>query len=227
MTRTGVAGTDYPEERAIIDVLVAGRDSALLSWVERLEDHDIVVTVGQDRAQRRVRVDDGERVELIWRAPTELRSMPAQLVATEDGTEKCWRVRPTGPAVRGQRRSAVRAPLSLEVRASAGSTRLTGTTVDISEGGFRGLLGAPAGAAETPTPETAVAGPQVGELLDVVVDLGPGQVDAKAEVIRRHEREDDLHELSARFIGLPERTQDQIRARVFAGLRDLRQRGLL
>ncbi len=224
MAISGVAGTDYPEERAIVDVLVDGRDSALVSWVERVDGADLLVTVGQDKSQRRVRVDDGSRVELIWRAPKELRSLPGTLLGTEGGTEKVWRVRPTGPAVRGQRRSAVRAPLSLELRVSAGDTRMTGTTVDISEGGFRAVVRP--GAASTAT-RAEPSGPQVGDVLDVVVELGSGQVVAKAEVIRRHQREDDRHELSARFIGLPERTQDQIRARVFAGLRDLRQRGLI
>jgi hypothetical protein len=224
MTRSGEAGTDFPEERAIVDVLVSGRDGGLLSWVERLEDRDLLMTVGEDRSKRRVRVDDGAQLELIWRGPSELRSMPALLVGTEGGTDKVWRVRPTGPAARGQRRSAVRAPLALPLGISAGKTRLTGVTVDISEGGFRGLLDPPADVDETPPAE---AGPQVGEVLDVVVELDPGQVAAKVEVIRRHPREDHRPELSARFIGLPERIQDQIRARVFAGLRDLRQRGLL
>jgi hypothetical protein len=224
---SGVAGTDYPEERAIVDVLVDGRDSALVSWVERVDGADLLVTVGQDKSQRRVRVDDGSRVELIWRAPEELRSLPGTLLGTEGGTEKVWRVRPTGPAVRGQRRSAVRAPIALELSASAGSTRLAGATVDISEGGFRGVLVPAPRAAEAAEGAATPPGPQVGDVLDVVVELESGQVVAKAEVIRRHQREDDRHELSARFIGLPERTQDQIRARVFAGLRDLRQRGLI
>ena len=212
MTRTGVPGTDHPEERTVVDVLVGGSDSPLLSWVERVEDQDIVVTVGQDRSQRRVRVADGDPVELVWRAASELRSLPARLVATEGGAEACWRVRPTGPAVRGQRRSAVRAPLSLGVSAEAG--RLRGTTVDISEAGFRAVLDGP-------------AGPRVGDVLDVVVDLGPGRLAATAAVTRRHPRADGRHEVSARFVELPERAQDQVRARVFTGLRDLRRRGLL
>jgi c-di-GMP-binding flagellar brake protein YcgR len=157
-------------------------------------------------------VADGDPVELVWRAASELRSLPARLVATEGGAEACWRVRPTGPAVRGQRRSAVRAPLSLGVSAEAG--RLRGTTVDISEAGFRGVLDGP-------------AGPRVGDLLDVVVDLGPGRLAATAAVTRRHPRADGRHEVSARFVELPERAQDQVRARVFTGLRDLRRRGLL
>ena len=214
MTRTGVPGTDWPEERAVVDVLVGGSDTAMLSWVRTVEDRDIVVTVGQDRSQRRVRVADGDPVELVWRAASELRSLPARLVATEGGAEACWRVRPTGPAVRGQRRSAVRAPLSLALGVTADETRLAGMTVDISEGGFRGVL-------------TGPAGPRVGDVLDVVVDLDPGRLEAQAAVIRRHWRADDRHELSARFLELPERAEDQVRGRVFAGLRDLRQRGLL
>ncbi|GAA4727794.1 hypothetical protein GCM10023328_02650 [Modestobacter marinus] len=221
MTTSTVPGTDHPEERGIVDLLVADRGEALISWVERVEGRELVVTAGQDRSQRRVRLEPGQRVELVWRGPTELRSLPAELVASEGG---CWRLRPTGPAARGQRRAAVRAPLSLAVRATVGSTTLSGTTVDVSEGGFRAVFpGSPTGA-ESRRPGGDW---QVGDVVDVVVELDTGQFGAKVEVIRRHQRTDDHHEVSARFVGLPERVEDRIRATVFAGLRDLRRRGLV
>lgn len=124
------------------------------------------------------------------------------------------------------------------MRATAGNTELVG----LSEGGFRGLfqpLVVEAGtvavsehnlAAASASPEEDAATAalfNVGAVLDVTVELQQEQVRAKAEVIRRHEREDGRRELSVRFIGLPEYMQDVIRARVFAGLRELRLRGLL
>ncbi len=48
-----------------------------------------------------------------------------------------------------------------------------------------------------------------------------------SEISRLHPRDDSRVELSLRFIGLSEHVQDDIRRRVFARLRDLRQRGLL
>ena len=267
MPWTGERGTDYPEEKSIVDLIIPGRGETLISWVEQVGDGDLVVTAGQRRVGTRVRVDDGERIEMVWRGPEELRALPTEFVGLEGPDRGCWRLRPTGPATRGQRREAVRAPIGIGLSASAGATRLTGVTVDISEGGFRAVLKAatgrpvaPAATAPAPSP-SAVRGPAVpgveepttepsdsgtelgaqpdaealpalpgfgvGQVIDVVVDLDPGQVSAKAEVTRRHKREDENHEVSARFIGLPERSQDAVRARVFAGLRELRQRGLI
>ena len=242
MTTTGVPGIDHPEERAVVELLLADRGEVLISWVERVEDKQIVVTAGRDRAQRSVRLDAGDRVEMVWKASSQLRSLPTRFEAAEgSGGDTVWRLTPTGPAVRGQRRAAVRAPISLEVMATRGRTTLTGCTVDISEGGFRAVfrsaeasaagLAQDAGPATPAVPGTAPdepAGFAVGDVLDVVVDLEPGeQLRARAEVTRDHRRQDESTEVSVRFIGLHEKAQDVVRARVFAGLRDLRQRGLL
>ena len=167
--------------------------------------------------------------------------MPAELVGTEDHGEPCWRLRPTGPASRGQRRAAVRAPLDFQVRATAGRTELAGVTLDISEGGFRGVfqppvdepsssaVGGPAAVDGSPTDEVSVVDMLfgIGAVLDVTVDLQTEELRTQAEVMRRHAREDGLRELSIRFIGMSEHKQDRVRARVFAGLRELRARGLL
>lgn len=251
MAIKGDPGHDFPEERAIIDLLVASRGQALVSWVEEVRAQDLLVTAGQDRSQRRVPLDLGEHVELVWKSPSELRSMPAELIATEDRGQPCWLLRPTGPASRGQRRAAVRAPLDLAVRVSAGNTELTGVTLDVSEGGCRAVFQPPADAASvapsggpapvgtTHTDGAAADGTQadgespldalfgVGAVLDVTVDLDTAQLHTKGEVMRRHGREDGLRELSVRFIGMTEHKEDKVRARVFAGLRELRARGVI
>jgi len=249
MTALEVPGIDHPEERGVVELLLDDRGVVLISWVERVEGKEIVVTAGRDRNQRSARLDVGDRVEMVWKAPEELRSLPTRLVAIEkSGDDTHWRLCATGPAVRGQRRAAVRAPIPLEVRATKGRTTLTGTTVDISEGGFQsvfrpvrpdgngsgpgarpaGAVPAAAGAGDAVAEDAVAAtGFQVADVLDVTVLLDPGELRARAEVIRVHQRQDDLSEVSARFISLHEKAQDVIRARVFAGLRDLRQRGLL
>ena len=51
---------------------------------------------------------------------------------------------------------------------------------------------------------------------------------SRAEVARHHARTDRQTELSLRFVALPEKMQDlDARREVFAGLRELRARGLL
>jgi c-di-GMP-binding flagellar brake protein YcgR len=239
----GVAGVDHPEEKAVVDVIVPGRGEMLMSWVEVVRDDEIVVTVAQNRAGQPVRLDAGERLDLVWKGTEGLRSMPVELTATDRGERPVWRVRPLGPAARGQRRGAVRTPLRLTVRLTAGTTELGGATVDVSESGLRAVFDAPDSAERTPSEpavtgsETADSGtapapqkrplPEVGAVVGVAMQLDDEQITSSCEVIRVHPREDDQYETSLRFIGLSEYEQDLIRARVFAEMRDLRRRGLL
>ncbi|WP_346621002.1 PilZ domain-containing protein [Blastococcus montanus] len=247
------AGVDYPEPRAVVDLLVTSKGDVLLSWVEAAGDAEIVVTVGEDRSKRRVRLEPGEHVEVVWRGPEELRSRPTELVATQLDPPQ-WRLRPVGPATRGQRRSAVRAPLSVQVQMTVGSEVLQGSTLDISEGGMRALFG-PLGTADRaaltdepadePTEADATGAPaepsagaepprpekedrlRIGAVLPLVLCLEQEEVPCRGEVTRRIPRQDGRTELCFRFVDMHERTQDRIRRHVFAGLRTLRARGLL
>ncbi|PWW21585.1 PilZ domain-containing protein [Geodermatophilus normandii] len=214
----GTPGVDYPEDRSVLDVKAVSRDDVLTSFVEEATGGELVVSVGEDSSRRRVRLDVGERMELIWRGPEELRSLPVELVEVRTGESPSWRLRVVGPASRGQRRSAVRTPLSVSVELGAGDALLSGASVDLSEGGMRCILGGR---------QEAAAALEVGSVLPVTVDLDGTRVSAKAEIVRRHPREDDRAELSLRFVGLGEKREDLIRRRVFAELRDLRSRGLI
>jgi c-di-GMP-binding flagellar brake protein YcgR len=110
-------------------------------------------------------------------------------------------------------------------------------SVDLSEGGLRCILnGSSASAVEqsgtrlvgAELPHSAAQkGIKVGSVVSLTVDLGEQQVCCEAEVIRGHHREDQRQELSLRFIGLGENREDIIRRYVFAGLRELRNRGLI
>jgi hypothetical protein len=212
-------GVDHPEERAVLDVKASSRSDVLISFVERVSGSELVVSVGEDAQKRRVRLDTGEHLELIWRGPEELRSLPAELVEVVTGDSPTWRLKVVGPASRGQRRSAVRAPMSMPVELTLGERVLSGTTIDLSEGGTHCMLTGKPGAAK---PEI-----EVGAVLPVAVDLDGDRLATKAEVIRRHPRDDEHTELSLRFVGLGEKREDAIRRRVFAELRDLRSRGLI
>jgi hypothetical protein len=211
-------GVDHPEDRTVLDVKAVSRDDVLTSFVEEVTGGELVISVGQDASRRRVRFEPGEVLELVWRGPEELRSVPAELVEVLGGESPSWRLRITGPSSRGQRRAAVRAPLAVPIEVGADGATRSGTTLDLSEGGTHCLLdGEPdrTGALE------------VGGVVRVAVDLDGRRLAARAEVVRRHPREDRRPELSLRFIGLAERDEDVIRRRVFAELRELRSRGLL
>ena len=214
-----IPGIDHPEDRSVLDVKANSRADVLISFVEHASDSELVISVGEDAQKRRVRLDTGEHLELIWRGPEELRSLPAELVEVVAGDSPTWRLKIIGPASRGQRRSAVRAPMSVPIELTLGERVLPGTTIDLSEGGTHCLL----------TGKPGVAKPEitVGAVLPVVVDLDGNRLATKVEVIRRHARQDDHTELSLRFVGLGERREDVIRRHVFAALRDLRSRGLI
>ncbi len=216
----GEPGVDHPEAMAVVDVLAASRGDAVMSFVQAANGSELVLTVGLDRAQRRVRLEPGERLELVWKGPEELRSLPAELVSVDtSGAEPTWTVTAVGQASRGQRRAAVRAPLDFRAEIVLDKAPFEGVTVDISEGGMRCLIDG-AGHDRGGVPE-------VGTVVPVTVHLENGRVRCQAEVVRRHHRDDRRAEVSMRFIGLPEPDQDTIRRNVFAGLRDLRSRGLI
>lgn len=235
----GQPGVDFPETKAVVD-LICGMDAGV-SWVEDVTDDEIIITAPKDRQQRQIHVDPGERLDLVWTGPEELRALPAEVVAVETSGEPCWRLRATGPAGRGQRRAAVRATMQLRVRITKGTGHLDGVTVDVSEGGSRCILDAAPepvtgekDAATGPSDEASAAAPAqpveltVGDVIEVAVSGSDGEsIEAKAEVIRRHSRQDAKSEVSIRFIGLSEYQEDSIRRWVFAQLRDMRQRGLL
>ena len=107
----GAPGIDFPEDRSPVDVLAASRGDAVMCFVEEIHDDELVLTIGQDRFGHPVRLHPGERLELVWKDAGELRSLPAELTGIDTGPQVRWRIRPAGPAARGQRRAAVRAPL--------------------------------------------------------------------------------------------------------------------
>jgi c-di-GMP-binding flagellar brake protein YcgR len=247
----GVAGVDHPEDKAVVDVIVPGRGEMLTSFVEAVTDDEITVTVAKNRAGEIVRLDDGERLDLVWKGEEGLRAMPVELVGTDRGEQPAWRLRSLGPATRGQRRGAVRVPLRLTVQITAGTEEYGGATTDVSESGVRAVFDlpetpdeeTPAPVEPGPAPESGAEPdaesddgaavpvrrdlPKLGAVLRVVLQVDDDQITSQGEIIRVHSREDDRYEVSVRLIGLSEPEQDTIRARVFAEMRDLRRRGLI
>src|SRR4051794_25286077 len=104
---TGIPGTDYPEVRTVVDLLLSSRPDAMISWVESADGHALVLAPAEDRTRQPLRLALGERMDVVWRGPDNLLSLPAELVAVESGAAPVWHLRPLGPAIRGQRRASV------------------------------------------------------------------------------------------------------------------------
>ena len=218
-----------PDEKTVVDVVGVEDGRVATSIVEELSGDEIVLTRPLDR-QQPLNPEPGTRLELIWKDAEGLLALPVTVMAREQAGAAVLRVRRAGPAAPGQRRSAVRAPLVLPIQLSSGPQQLPGRTVDISEGGLRCVLDAADRSATDPDerPGSTPSGPlAVGHRATLVIAFATAVVDSGAEVVRRHVREDGRRELSLRFVGMPEFTRDLIRRQVFAGLRDLRLRGLI
>lgn len=211
----GVPGVDVPEVKDVVDVIVDDRGNALVSFVEATADQEIVLAVGRTRGGVRVSLPVGERFEIVWRGRDELRSLPVEMVAIDRGEPPRWRVVPVGPATTGQRRRAVRAQMGRPVQVTLEDVQLAGTTLDVSEGGMKVVLG-----------HDVVAPPKAGVTVAVQLQLSRGEVACSAEVIQHFHRADGRPALSFQFLDLPSRTEDLIRAEVFEELRVQRARGL-
>ncbi|MGY1618751.1 PilZ domain-containing protein [Geodermatophilus sp. SYSU D00691] len=225
----GNPGVDYPAERESVDVAAGSRDDLVQSFVDRVGDDSLVLTVGEDRDRLRVRLEPGESLELLWQGPSGMRVVPTELVAVRTGTRPTWEVRPTGPAASGQRRSAVRAPFTFPLTLRFDGAFVEATGVDLSEAGVRcwlPLASFPARAADAGGP--GQTGPVLAEraAIAMTLRLGESAVECEGVVIRRREGEGERLELSIRFAGLDERREDVIRRRVFAELREQRARGI-
>ena len=138
----GIPGTDYPEVRTVVDLLLSSRPDAMISWVEAAHSTELVLAPAEDRTRHARRLAVGERMDVVWRGPDDLLSLPAELVAVESGADPVWHLRPLGPAIRGQRRASVRAPMLTPVLFEGSAGPVPGTTLDVSEGGLRVLLDA-------------------------------------------------------------------------------------
>jgi hypothetical protein len=221
-------GDGYPEVGMVLDVLPASRGDTLMSWLDDLEGDDLVVSIPRDSTGRPVSLAVGEHVDVIWKADGALRCLPVVLAGLDLGEPPHWRLRRAGVVQRGQRREAVRAPMSVPVTLAAGASATRAMSLDLSEGGLRCVLDRePRPVPESDEQLSGQSAFRVGDVVRVSAMLPDLTVTCLSEISRVHPRDDSRVELSLRFIGLSENVQDDLRRRVFARLRDLRQRGLL
>ena len=224
------ADRGHPAIGSVVELSCASRDDTLIGWSDGTHDDDLVVSAPLDRSQRPVALSVDEHLQVVWRDADQLRALPVVLVAVELGERPRWRLRSAGVVRRGQRRDAVRAPLTIPVRIGPPPAPAAGTTVDVSEGGLRCILDKARQPVHVPLDQDRSADPwppRVGDVVPVAADFPDFTITCQAEVTRIHERDDPRLELSLRFIGLTENQEDLVRRRVFARLRELRNRGLL
>jgi|1186.fasta_scaffold94256_2 hypothetical protein len=226
---TGELDDGQPLAGRVVEVMAASRGDTLVAWSEGRRGADLLLSAPLDQSQRPVTLGIGERLEVVWRDLGELHALPVALAAIDLGERPRWRLGIVGVLRRGQRREAVRAPLSVAVRVGPEPGFAEGTTVDVSEGGCRCILSARGPSSSPWGPDHAVppAGLNTGAVVRVDVLFPEFTITCLSEVTHRHARADARVELSLRFIGLTEQQQDLIRRRVFARLRELRTRGLL
>jgi len=216
-----VAGTpniDHPATSTALSVLPLGSDEALTSRVRVITDTHLYVSVPRTPTGEDTAFVDRDLLELSWQSDDGLRSVPVEAIAP--APDRTWKVRLTGPAVKLQRREAVRAPIGLSVTIAWGSVVLAGSTVDLSEGGLLAVF-RPNGDLGLHVPF-----PKRHQTLDLTLDLYSDTLATRVALVRRRPRNDLLHEWSLRFIDLPEPAADLIRSHVFTALRNARARGL-
>jgi len=214
----GVPNVDYPAASTALSVMPLGHDEALTARVRRESDTFLFVSSPRNGVGESAPFVERDMLELSWQADDGLRSVPAEAVALTD--EGQWKVRLTGPANKIQRRDAVRAPIGLSCTVSWDRTTLTGSTVDLSEGGLLAVF-RPHGDLGVGVPF-----PKRGQPLALKLDLYSDELVTEVALVRRRPRQDNLHEWSLRFTALPESAADLIRSHVFTALRNARARGI-
>lgn len=202
---------DLPEVSTSADLTLVTKGLTITAAIERADEFILIVRPTAGGHAREVGVKPGDPVELYWRAAYEERTLPAKIAEIEDGESPTWRLQPTGPAERSQRRKAVRAWVTLPVSVTCNTAQLTGQTVDLSEAGARVLVdgwGLP---------------PEKGTPAQVTVTLEKGFVDARATIVR-HSVRGVQWELALQFREMSENDEDRLRQRVFQALREERSR---
>src|SRR3712207_997495 len=157
-------------------------------------------------------------LEVSWQADDGLRSVSAVAVDLDD--DDAWRLRITGPATQLERRSAVRAPIGLNVSVAWKDIVLSGSTVDLSEGGLLCVF--------RPRRDLGVhvPFPKRDQPLELRLDFYSDSLVTEVSLVHRRPRQDRLHEWSLRYLSLPDPAAELIRTHVSTALHNARARGL-
>ncbi|MBX6371967.1 MAG: PilZ domain-containing protein [Acidothermus sp.] len=130
------AGADTLSLNSLVTVRI-GEDG--VDYPSRVEDiADDSVFIAAPTGGNVTLISSGLReVELSWVSPRGRYQQPCEIVEFISGQPRLWRLRPTAPAQLIQRRRFVRVRAAVPVLLVLPGTVTPGTTIDISEGGFR------------------------------------------------------------------------------------------
>ena len=201
---------DRPEESASADVTLISRGVTLTAHVEVSDTYVVVVRpTGGGPGWQSAEIQVGDPVELYWVGGQEERTLAGTVSQFEGGADGRWHLAVSGQAERSQRRKAVRARVGVAVIIPWAGGQMTGTTVDLSEGGMRALVdgwGLP---------------PESGTPTQLSLDLGDGLLHLHGEFVWTSIRGAQWL-LALKFVDVPEKAADALRRRVFQALRDER-----
>ena len=198
---------DRPEESGSADVTLVTRGVTVTASVELSSTGVVVVRPAGDQSASEIQA--GDPVELYWVGGQEERTLRGTVTSAEPGTDPLWHIAVSGQAERSQRRKAVRARVGLEVLIPWAGGQMTGTTVDLSEGGMRALMdgwGLP---------------PAAGTASQVSLTLDDALLHLQGTFVWTSIRGAQWL-LAMQFHEVPENAADRIRRRVFQALRDER-----
>jgi hypothetical protein len=204
-------GVDHPMQDSEAEISTAARSLSVSARVESSGDTAVVVRPSAGDFVEGTVVRVGEQVSVFWMGPEGGRSLMAEVTTVERGAVPRWHLAVTSPAEETQRRTAVRARVSLPVVVAVNGVDLEGETLDFSEAGCRTVVEAYGNA------------PLPGARMGVTLELDGGALATGAEVVRLQTRASRWY-LSLGFVGLAEREQDRLRRRVFQALREERAR---
>lgn len=196
-----------PEVSGSADVTLVARGVTVTASVEVSSTGLVVVRpIGPAAGNR---IEPGEQVELYWVGGHEERTLGGTVSAVEGGPEARWHIAVSGTAERSQRRKAVRARVAVDVLIPWAGGQMTGSTVNLSEGGMRALMD---GWGLPPAPGTAS---QVSLTIDdTLLHLHGGVVWTSIRGAQWL--------LAMQFLDVPAKAADVLRRRVFQALRDER-----
>jgi hypothetical protein len=203
---------DLPDINDLVDVTLDSRSEPLAAVIGAVTENTVLLGEPMDRTGRKVRPEAGECGLIVWGVAGNLRQAPIEVLETNGDPTPSWLVRLTAPAGRSQRRSFVRANVSLPVVVRHAEGDLEITAVDLSEGGMRCFTGS----------DVTFA---LGD--SVAATFTPGRPMATSATVARFRRGDEERptELGLQFTGLSMTDADDIRRYVFRQLHEQRRRG--
>ncbi len=201
---------DLPEVSTRADVALVTRGITVTAAVDSSDDAGLDVRPVGTAAAWRASVRPGDRVDVYWTHGCEERRLSATVASVEGIPELVWRLRPTAPPARSQRREAVRGRVELPIALRWPGGSLHGRSVDLSEGGTRVLVH---GVGSPPEPGSPVA---------TTLTLEEGiSLDLESEVVW-HDVGGPTWLVAMRFLSVSDEDRDTLRRRVFRALREER-----